>query len=219
MQLPQLLFNIIGAVSLASFLAYSSCTAFDELDCATDWQTDRFQLTANAKSENDALRIEVQNSERSMAIEVFQIGLTGDFSITANFDAFSPGMGYGGFAQMVVSETDSNRLGICGTSIGNGMMEAFVAYPFEHTDSRFTNSSSGTFSIERSNSTIITICTIGELTVSKTGLFSNESLKISFQVGSNGEQLFGTTGITITDFSVSENAGIDSDYFDCDRVL
>ena len=49
---------------------------------------DRFQLTANAGSENDALRIEVENSELSMAIEVFQVGLTGDFSIIANFNDF-----------------------------------------------------------------------------------------------------------------------------------
>lgn len=40
-----------------------------------------------------------------------------------------------------------------------------------------------------------------------------------FQVGSNGDQLFGTAGIIIADFSVPENAGIDSYYFDCDRVL
>ncbi|MFT4682293.1 MAG: hypothetical protein ACI9FU_001054 [Granulosicoccus sp.] len=215
----QFVLNLIGAIALISFLAYAGCSEIEEVDCVSDWTVKRTQLTAEAKYENGSLRIEVLNSESGQAIEVFQTGLTGDFTITTVFDSFSPGTGFGGYAQLVVTEIDNDSMGISGVSLGNGMIEAFVAYPFEHSDSRFTDLTSGSFSIERLDSTITSTCIVGEMTVSKTKVFSNSDLKVAFQIGSTRESLTGNTGITITQFNVSKDAGIEPDEFECDLVL
>ena len=211
--------NLIGAIALVSFLALSSCDEKEQGDCNSDWSVDRNQLTAMAKVEEGTMRIEVRSSEPGPAIEVFQVGLTGDFIITAKFDSFSPGAGQGGYAQLIVSEMESDSLGISGLSIGSGMIEAFVAHPFEHPESRFTNALDGSFTIEREDSLLTTSCSAGGMNVSKTGLFSPADLKVSFQVGSTDEALTGTTGFTITQFNVSNDSGVESDDFDCDLVL
>lgn len=211
--------NLVGAIALVSFLALSSCQENEHGGCDSNWAVNRNQLTAMAQVEDGTMRIEVRNSEPGLAIEIFQVSLTGDFMITATFDSFSPGIGQGGYAQLIVSELESDSLGFSGLSIGGGMIEAFVAYPFEHPDSRFTEARAGIFTIERTDSLITTSCIAGEMNVSKTRPFSSADLKVAFQVGSTNELLTGTTGITITQFNVSDDAGVESDKYDCDLVL
>jgi hypothetical protein len=187
-------------------------------DCQPIWTMDRSQITSNYSIRNSYLELEVQNAEPGIAIEVAQDGLVGDFSISANFDAFSAGTGSGGFAQMIVLDPLQPENGMCGASIGSGMIDAFVDFPSIQSDSRFTNGSSGSFMLSRIGGEVTATCTVGSKTASRTSVFVADDLTVAFQIGSNDSLLSGTTAIRIHEFLVSDSTAISGDDFNCDRV-
>ena len=204
---------------VAILFAFVGCSNDEEdITCSPIWVLERGQLTARHMVDNGELMLEVKNANQGVAVSISQDGLSGDFLITASFDAFAPGTGSGGFAQMKVFDPVLPDQGICGASIGSGMIDAFVAYPGTSPDSRFTNDSSGEFIIQRSGNRVTAKCTVGEKTASRTSTFTDSDLTLSLEIGSNDEQLSGTTTINITEFMVSDSAGISSDDFECDRV-
>lgn len=208
---------MVGA--MLGLTLFAGCPKEVGHDCPTVWTVSTSQLTAKAEARSGEMLIEVSGAEPGVAVSVYQDGLIGDFSITANFDAFTPGTGTGGYAQMIVYDPLQPQAGISGTAIANGRIESFVGYPGGLSDSRLINGSQGTMKIERTGSTITATCTVGMDRSLKIRDFVDSDLRVAFQVGSNDTTLSGTTGIRIQEFIVEQGEGIFADEFSCESYL
>lgn len=188
-------------------------------ECPAVWTVETAQLTATADIRSGEAHLEVAAAEPGVALSMYQDGLSGDFSITADFDAFVPGTGTGGYAQMIVYDPLQPQEGITGNAIANGRIESFVGYPGGLSDSRLINGSQGTMTISREGNVITTSCTVGMDHSQKVQEFIATDLRVAFQIGSNDTTLSGTTGIRIQEFLVEQGEGIFADDFSCESYL
>lgn len=204
---------------MLGWLLFTGCDQEQIDECPAVWKLETAQLTAKAEIRSSELHLEVAAAEPGVALSLYQEGLSGDFSITAEFDGFIPGTGTGGFAQMIVYDPLQPQEGITGNAIANGRIESFVGYPGGLSDSRLINGSQGTMTIAREGNVVTTSCTVGMDQSQKVQEFISSDLRVAFQIGSNDTTLSGTTGIRIQEFLVEQGAGISADDFSCDSYL
>lgn len=172
---------------------------------------------SSATIEGGVLNMSITDCKTTDLLNIYRGNLSGDFTVTVNYESFTPATGTGGFTQLVVADplkVDSGFV-ICG--IGNGLISTAIGKGA--ADIKNTTSNSGKLTIIRSGNNITARTESGGTTSESVRTWLSTDCNVGFQMGTNGTALSGKLSIKILDITVTKGSGTwMNEKFDCNSL-